>query len=444
MAMIQKEIPILLLTGYLGSGKTTLLNHLLSHSDGLRCAVIVNDIGEVNIDASLIQRNGIVQQQDSSLVALENGCICCSLRNDLIEQVLELVRTDRFDYLVIEASGVCDPLPIAQTLSGIPRLTAQSSHPAHCYLDNVVTVVDALRMVDEFEGGEKLMKQNSEDDIESLLIEQIEFCSTILLNKVDEVSPAQLERVMAIIRTLQPEAPIVPCNYAQVDPASLIHTHRFNLARVANSAGWVQQMRQLPEESMETQQMTAHEEHHHEHEEHDHDHEDYHHDDHDHEGHRHDHDEASCGIAGHGPHCHCHHHHHHGESAEYGIGSFVYYRRAPFDMNRFDYFVVSHWPKNIIRAKGVCYFHNRMDMSFLFEQAGRQKQLSEAGLWYAELDPDTIKEMMENDPGFRHDWDPVYGDRMQKIVFIGQHLDREAIIAELDKCLVYDLEKDKK
>lgn len=441
--MTEKEIPILLLTGYLGSGKTTLLNHLLCNSDGLRCAVIVNDIGEVNIDASLIQRNGIVKQKDSSLVALENGCICCSLRNDLIEQVLELVRTDRFDYLVIEASGVCDPLPIAQTLAGIPRLTAQSSHPAHCYLDNVVTVVDALRMVDEFEGGEKLMKQNSEDDIESLLIEQIEFCSTILLNKVDEVSPEQLEHIMAIIRTLQPEAPIIPCNYAKVDVASLINTSRFNLARVANSAGWVQQIRQLPEDTTEAQEHETG--HYHHDDEHHHDHDDHHHHDDDHcdeEGHdghhHHDHDDH-CGIAGHGPHCHCHHHH--GETAEYGIGSFVYYRRAPFDMNRFDYFVVSHWPKNIIRAKGICYFHNRMDMSFLFEQAGRQKQLSETGLWYAELDQDTINEMMENDPGFRHDWDPVYGDRMQKIVFIGQNMDREAIIAELDKCLVHDQDK---
>lgn len=411
-----KEItPILLLTGYLGSGKTTLGNHILSNQKGIRFAVIVNDIGEVNIDADLIQKGGIVNAKDDSLVALQNGCICCTLKMDLIKQIDDILEMKRFDYIVIEASGICEPAPIAQTICSIPRM--KKSGPT-CRLDCITTVVDALRLQDEFACGDSLTKKDiGEEDIERLIIEQIEFCNLILLNKASEVTKDELARIKQIIRTLQPKAEIIECDYGNVDLDLLIDTHRFNFERTATSAGWVRELENIIDEDEEDEHHEDHHEEHH-HEDHEHHHDDDDDDDHD------DHD-------------HHHHHHHEGEGEveEYGIQTFVYFRRPAFDIHKFDRFVSMQWSKNIIRAKGVCYFSNNPDMSFMFEQAGRQKQIKEAGLWYATAPEEELIQIMREEPGLLKDWDDKYGDRMVKIVFIGQHLDKETIIKQLDACL---------
>ena len=420
--MKTKEVPVLLLTGYLGSGKTTLVNHILSNERGIKFAVIVNDIGEVNIDADLIQKGGIVGKKDDSLVALQNGCICCTLKMDLIEQIQDLMKMGRFDYIVIEASGVCEPEPIAQTICSIPTLGGVYTRYGICRLDCIVTVVDALRLESEFACGDDLTRQGIDDeDIENLIIQQIEFCNIILLNKASEVKPEELRRIKQIIKTLQPGAEIIECDYAKVDLDRIINTHLFDFERVATSAGWVRGVEQHIEEEHEEE----HEHHHH----HDHDHEEH---DHDHEGHDHDHE-------GH-DHDHGHHHHHAegGEVEEYGIGTFVYYRRPAFDIHKFDHFLATKWPKNIIRAKGVCYFSHNRDMSFLFEQAGKQKQLTQAGLWYATAPEEDLIALMQQEPGLMRDWDKKYGDRMEKIVFIGQHLDKEQLTRDLDACLAKD------
>jgi G3E family GTPase len=415
---VSKEItPILLLTGYLGSGKTTLVNHILSNQKGIRFAVIVNDIGEVNIDADLIQKGGIVNAKDDSLVALQNGCICCTLKMDLIKQIDDILEMKRFDYIVIEASGICEPAPIAQTICSIPRM--KKSGPT-CRLDCITTVVDALRLQDEFACGDSLTKKDiGEEDIERLIIEQIEFCNLILLNKASEVTKDELARIKQIIRTLQPKAEIIECDYGNVDLDLLIDTHRFNFERTATSAGWVRELENIIDEDEEDEHHEDHHEKHH--------HEDYehHHDDDDDDDDDHDH------------HHHHHHHHHEGEDEveEYGIQTFVYFRRPAFDIHKFDRFVSTQWSKNIIRAKGVCYFSNNPDMSFMFEQAGRQKQIKEAGLWYATAPEEELIQIMREEPGLLKDWDDKYGDRMVKIVFIGQHLDKEAIIKQLDACL---------
>lgn len=423
--MKEKEIPVLLLTGYLGSGKTTLVNHILANEKGIRFAVIVNDIGEVNIDADLIQKGGVVGKKDDSLVALQNGCICCTLKADLIEQVNELLEAERFDYIVIEASGICEPEPIAQTICSIPRLGKQYTRHGICRLDCITTVVDALRLQSEFSCGEELTKKDiDEEDIENLVIQQIEFCNIILLNKASEVKPEELKRIRQILHTLQPTAEIIDCDYANVDLEKLINTHLFDFERVASSAGWIRGIERLATEEEERE---AHLEHHHSHED---EHNEHHHheeDDHDED---HDHEEEEEGH-------HHHHHHHHegGEVEEYGIGTFVYYRRPAFKLYKFNEFVSKNWPRNVIRAKGICYFSNDRDMSFLFEQAGTQKQLREAGLWYATASEEDLIQLMQQEPGLMHDWDEKYGDRMQKIVFIGQHLDKEAIAKALDACL---------
>jgi G3E family GTPase len=424
--------PVLLLTGYLGSGKTTLVNHILSNQKGIRFAVIVNDIGEVNIDADLIQKGGIVNSKDDSLVALQNGCICCTLKMDLIKQIDDILEMHRFDYIVIEASGICEPAPIAQTICSIPRM--KKSGPT-CRLDCITTVVDALRLQDEFACGDSLTKQNiGEEDIERLIIEQIEFCNLILLNKASDVSKEELARIKQIIRTLQPKAEIIECDYGKVDRDLLINTHRFNFERTATSAGWVRELEEIIDEDEEKEDEHHHEDHDHHHDEHDEHHhhddddddddDDHDHDDHDHDDHDHEHG-------------HHHHHHHHGEGEveEYGIQTFVYFRRPAFDIHKFDRFVSTQWSKNIIRSKGVCYFSNNPDMSFMFEQAGRQKQIKEAGLWYATAPEEELIQIMREEPGLLKDWDDKYGDRMVKIVFIGQHLDKEAIIKQLDACL---------
>lgn len=407
--MEKKDVPVLLLTGYLGSGKTTLVNHILTNRKGIRFAVIVNDLGEVNIDASLIQKGGVVDQKDDSLVALQNGCICCTLKTDLIDQIFELMKSEKFDYIVIEASGICEPEPIAQTVCSIPTFGEAYRKYGICRLDCIVTVVDALRFQSEFACGDSLTKADiAEDDIENLIIQQVEFCNKILLNKASEVTPEELGRIRQIIKTIQPGAEIIECDYANIDLDQILNTRMFDFEKVATSAGWIRGIEGPVEE----------EEHHHHH---DHEHEDEH-------EHHHDHHDHECGH-------HHHHHHDEGEADEYGISTFVYYRRRAFDINKFDYFVAKHWPKSVIRAKGVCYFSDNRDMSYLFEQAGKQKFIKEAGLWYATAPADELAELMKQEPGLVRDWDPEYGDRMQKIVFIGQKMDKEQIIKLLDDCL---------
>lgn len=425
-----KEIPVLLLTGYLGSGKTTLLNHILTNKRGIRFAVIVNDIGEVNIDAELIQKGGIVGQDESGdLVALQNGCICCTLKMDLVKQIDDLLSTGMFDYIVIEASGVCEPAPIAQTICQMEHMISPAGAPAERpRLDAIVTVVDALRLKSEFGCGDNLQKENiDEEDIENLIIEQIEFCNIILLNKVSEVTKEEAAQIKSVIRALQPRARIIECDYCDIPLDDIIDTHLFDFEDVATSATWVQKIEgPAPEHGEPGHNCDEHCEHHHEHgHKHEHEHEHGHEHGHEHE-HEHDHHE------------HCHHHHHHhgeGEAEEYGIGTFVYYRRRPFDFNKFDRFVNLHWPKNIIRSKGVIYFSHNRDMSLLFESAGVQMNLKEAGLWYATAPAEELEIMMASDPALRRDWDEEYGDRMIKLVFIGRNLDREKLTADLDACL---------
>ena len=378
---MRNDIPVLLLTGYLGSGKTTLLNRILSNEKGVRFAVIVNDIGEVNIDATLIQKGGIVNQQDDSLVALQNGCICCTLKMDLVKQLQDIIQMQRFDYIVIEASGICEPGPIAQTICSIPAMSMDLSGNGIPRLDCIVTVVDALRMRDEFEGGQMLTRPDiDEDDIENLVIQQIEFCNIVLLNKASEVTADELGRIRQIVRTLQPRAEVIPCDYGDVSFDKILNTNMFDFDRVATSATWIQEVE------------------------------------------RH----------------HNHHHHHHdeGEAEEYGIGTYVYYAREPFVLPRFDEFVARNWPQGIIRAKGICYFSDEQDTCYMFEQAGKQVGIRNIGQWFATMPHDELEEMMQRDPALRQDWDERYGDRMQKLVFIGQHLDKELIKQSLDHCLV--------
>lgn len=405
------KIPVLLLTGYLGSGKTTLLNRILTNNRGIRFAVIVNDIGEVNIDASLIQQGGVVSQNDDSLVALQNGCICCTLQADLISQLHDLVAQKRYDYIVIEASGICEPGPIAQTLCSYPQMVPQFAQDGMPVLDCIVSVVDALRLRDEFENGDALGHVTKEEDLAALVTEQIEFCNIILLNKAAEVSEEELMHVKAIIRAIQPTAEIVETNFCDVPFEKILHTGLFDFDKVATSATWIQ----------EIEDATHH--HHHdddddddEHEEHEHEHE--HHEHHEHHHHHHDHE--------HGEHDHL---------AEFDIETYVYFARRPFDLGMFDEFVAAHWPKNVIRCKGMCYFSEEYDMCYLFEQAGRQFNLRKAGEWFATMPKEELMQLMAQDAQLRADWDDQYGDRMQKLVFIGQHLDKKALTDALDACL---------
>jgi G3E family GTPase len=395
--MNKNEIPVLLLTGYLGSGKTTLVNKILANKQGIKFAVIVNDIGEVNIDASLIQQGGVVNQQDDSLVALQNGCICCTLKMDLVKQLCDITSMQRFDYIVIEASGICEPAPIAQTICSIPTMGPEYIKDGVARLDCIVTVVDALRMKDEFSNGNDLMKQNiEEDDLENLVIQQLEFCNIVLLNKASEVSAEELGRIKEIVRALQPHAEIIETNYGDVDLDKILNTHLFDFDKVATSAAWISEVEGHHEEDEDDDDEHEHEHHHHDHE-------------HDHEG---------------------------GEVEEYGIGTFVYYRRRPLDLGRFDEFVARKWPKSIIRCKGICYFRDERETCYVFEQAGKQVQLRNAGQWYATMPKDELEQLKAREPGLRRDWDERYGDRMQKLVFIGQHLDKEEITKLLDDCLM--------
>lgn len=411
--MNNKEVPVLLLTGYLGSGKTTLLNKILANKKGIKFAVIVNDIGEVNIDAALIEKGGVVGQKDDSLVSLQNGCICCTLKMDLVEQLKEIVDMKRFDYIVIEASGICEPAPIAQTICSIPSLGPQYIKNGILRLDSIVTVVDALRMKDEFANGSDLMKPNlDEEDLASLVIQQMEFCNIILLNKAADVEPKELEHLKQIIRAIQPKAEIFECNYGDVDLDLIVNTHKFDWQTVASSAGWIQEIES--ERSGEEDHDEEEHEHHHHHDEDDDEHGHHHH-------HHHDHD----------------HDHEGGEVEEYGIGTFVYYRRKAFDLGLFDEFVARKWPRDIVRAKGICYFADEPDMCYVFEQAGQQKTVKQAGQWLATMPADQLAELRKNNPQLEKEWDEKLGDRMIKIVFIGQHIkdQKDAIIAELDKTL---------
>lgn len=395
--MQEKETPILLLTGYLGSGKTTLLNRILTNRSGIKFAVVVNDIGEVNIDADLIEKGGVVGQKDDSLVALQNGCICCTLKMDLVQQLDDILKMNRFDYIVIEASGICEPEPIARTICSIPQMGGEYTRHGIARLDCIVTVVDALRMQSEFACGDSLTRKGlDEDDIENLLIQQIEFCNTVLLNKASEVAADELAKTKQIIRHLQPKAEIIECDYCDVDLDKIINTHLFDYERVATSAAWIHEIERIATDDEEREAKADH--HHHHDEEHE-------------------------------------HHHDEGEAEEYGIGTFVYYRRKALDINKFDHFVARKWPKSVIRAKGICYFSDQRDMSYLFEQAGVQQKLSESGLWLATAPRDELQQMLAQDPGLLHDWDDTYGDRMIKIVFIGQHMDKNQIIRDLDDCL---------
>lgn len=392
---MKTETPVLLLTGYLGSGKTTLVNRILSNRRGIKFAVIVNDLGEINIDADLIQKGGVVNQNDDSLVALQNGCICCTLKMNLVEQLRDLINQQLFDYIVIEASGICEPEPIAQTITTMPRMGGDFTKNGIPKLDCIVTVVDALRMQSEFGCGDRLLRKDiEEDDIENLVIQQIEFCNIILLNKASEVTPDELGRVRGIIRAIQPKATIIECDYGDVELDKILNTKMFDYEKVATSAAWIRGVEGIHDEEEEHKEHKEHEGHHHHH--------------------HHDHDE--------------------GEAEEYGISTFVYYRRAPFVLGKFDEFV-STLPKSVIRAKGICYFKSEYDVCYLFEQSGRQLLLRDVGLWFATMTPDELAEMMEKEPGLRRDWDEHYGDRMQKIVFIGQKMDKEAITAALDACL---------
>ena len=412
-----KLIPVSVLTGYLGAGKTTVLNHVLSNQQGYKVAVIVNDIGEVNIDASLIAKGGAVTQKDENLVPLSNGCICCTLKVDLMKQIIELCKSGKFDYILIEASGICEPAPIAGSICMLDGSGQSQGLPPVAYLDNVTTVVDAKRMADEFGSGSSLMNDDlDEDDIENLLIQQIEFCTTIILNKIDDVTEQEKASVLEVIRALQPEAKIIETNYGKIDVGEILDTHRFDFEKIATSAGWMKAM-ELECENSEDLEEKEHEHHHHDEDEH-------------HEHHHDEHEEHH-----HGHHHHHHHHHDEGEAEEYGIGTFVYQNVKPFVKSRFEEFVFKKWPKEVIRAKGLFWIKENPNTAYVFEQSGKQKIATDDGDWIAAFPEKDRKEILAMNPDLAATWHPVYGDRVNKLVFIGRKMDKKAIIGALDECI---------
>ena len=396
-----KKTPITLLAGYLGAGKTTLLNYILNNQKGYKVAVIVNDIGEVNVDASLISKEANITDS-SSLVPLTNGCICCTLKTDLVQQIEGLIKTGKFDYILIEASGVCEPMPIASAIEQIDS----------GYIDNLVSVVDAMRLSTEFDEGNALLKKDmEEEDIESLLVQQIEFCNTLVINKVDLVNEEQLKKIRAVVKKLQPNAKVIETTKCAVDLSQILGTNEFDFEKVYESAGWVAELNKADAEGYDEDEARGH----------------HHHDDDDDD----DHDE------------HEHHHHHHehkheGDSGsdddEYGIGSFIYYRRIPFDRQKLDK-VASAWPKNIIRSKGIMWFDDEPDMIYVLETTGRQIVAGISGQWLATAPKAEQEAILAQDPEMKKNWDEKLGDRMVKLCIIGTHLDKEAISKQLDSAL---------
>lgn len=369
----EKPIKIILLTGYLGAGKTTLLNHILANEEGIRAAVIVNDIGEVNVDAALIDANGF-SEMDGDLIPLTNGCLCCTLSDDLANQLTDIANAGKYDYIIIEASGICEPIPIAYIISDFCDQTQNEGH-APLDLDNIVAVVDCARMYDEFNGGRDLLEEDiDEDDIESLLIQQIEFCSTLILNKADKVTPEQMTELKAIVHSLQKEAVIVEATRGDVPMSELLDTNRFDFEKAYNSAAWVDAM-EHPEE----------------------------------------HDDP--------------------EVLEYDIETFIYKRRKPFDLDKLNEYAEG-WPTSIIRAKGIMWVTEHPDTAYVFEQAGRQMTMDESSMFVDAATEEERKQAITEYPEIMEDWDPEVGDRMNKICFIGRHMDKEALIAGLDSCLV--------
>lgn len=412
----KKLIPVSLLTGYLGSGKTTLLNQVLSNQKGYKVAVIVNDIGEVNIDASLIQKGGNVTQKDENLVPLSNGCICCTLKVDLMKQIISLAQSKKFDYILIEASGICEPGPIAGSICMLDGTDETVNLPAVAYLDNITTVVDAKRMADEFGCGDALLNENmDEEDIENLLVQQIEYCTTIVLNKTDLVTDEEKKNVISVIKALQPKAKIIETTYGNVDVDDILSTDRFDYEKILESAGWIQAMQGEGENSEDNDE---HEEHHHEHDDHDHEHDHDEHEEHDHHGHHHH-----------------HHHHDEGEAEEYGIGTFVYQNVKPFSKQKFEEFVFAKWPKEVIRAKGLFWIADDPQTAYIFEQSGKQKTATDDGKWIAAFPEYERKQILQMNPDIAEAWHPVYGDRVNKLVFIGRNMDKDAIIKALDDCI---------
>ena len=402
--MAKKLTPMTLLCGYLGAGKTTLLNNVLNNQQGYKVAVIVNDIGEVNVDAKLIA-DGAKITDTSSIVPLTNGCICCTLKTQLAQNIENLIKGGKYDYIMIEASGVCEPMPIAQELE-----TIQNGK-----LDNVVGVVDAKRLVDEFASGDALLKDKDEEDIESLLVQQIEFCSTLVINKKDLVTEDEFKKVRAVINAIHPGVKIIETVKGNADVGDILATGSFDFEAVYSSAGWCKKLEEDADDDDDDHE--EHGEHHH--------HDDDDDDNHDHEGH-HEH-----GHEGH----HHHEHRHEGESEdEYGIGTFIYYRRVPMNRNKLRAYV-KDWPKDIIRCKGLMWFGDEYDTAYVFETSGRQLLCGPYGKWIASAPASQRKQILAENPSIREDWDDQVGDRMIRLCIIGKNLNRKAIAAQLDELL---------